>query len=128
MDEATRLRAFEPFYTTKPPESGGPRLSTAYGIVKQSGGAIWLDSARERDDGRRLLPQGDLRSDRTEAVREDSRARGTRPDDDLSSMTSVVRRAIRRLLVREGYAVLEAGSPRRRWTSHGATDRLSPWC
>jgi two-component system cell cycle sensor histidine kinase/response regulator CckA len=110
MDDAVRSRIFEPFFTTKEPGKGtGLGLSMVYGIVKQTGGYVLVDSApgsgstftihlpvaatpvreAKRDTPRRPPPRGT----ETVLVAEDEEG---------------VRGPVRRILAAHGYRVLEA--------------------
>jgi signal transduction histidine kinase len=56
MDKSVQERAFDPFFTTRPPGQGaGLGLSMAYGIARQNGGHIELDSQPGQGTRVRLL-------------------------------------------------------------------------
>jgi signal transduction histidine kinase/ActR/RegA family two-component response regulator len=112
MDRKTQANAFEPFFTTKERGKGtGLGLSTVHGIVKQSGGSIWLYS--EPGSGttfKIFLPvaEGAVEPARPAAVEAPARGSGTIllvEDEDQ------VRKVVCSMLRRAGYAVLEARAP-----------------
>ena len=115
MDETTRLRAFEPFYTTKGPLDGtGLGLSTVYGIVRQSGGAVTLVSAPGQGTTVTvLLPARGASAPQGPPLLGTERGGGAVPERSLACVLLVedepqVRVQARRVLERCGFRVLEA--------------------
>ena len=106
MTDEVKVRAFEPFFTTKPPGQGpGLGLSTVYGIVKQSEGYVWIDSAPKRGAKVRVfLPELPVQEPSPRApIEEDATVRILLAEDD-----EAVRTVVRRILQREGFVVMEA--------------------
>jgi len=110
MDEPTRARIFEPFYTTKEKGKGtGLGLSTVFGIVQQSGGHVVVESELGAGTTFRVyLP-------RTASVAEEPRDSSRAPATLHGSETILVaedddqvRAVVVGILRRSGYDVLEA--------------------
>ena len=110
MDENTRSRAFDPFFTTKEPGKGtGLGLSTVYGIVKQSGGSVWLDSAPGAGTTVKVyLPQVKEHPEVEPAARVGSGAPVSGATVLVVEDEQLVRDLVRRTLRRAGYTVLVA--------------------
>jgi PAS domain S-box-containing protein len=110
MDGETQAHIFEPFFTTKPSGQGtGLGLATVYGIVKQSGGFIWVYSEPGRGASfKAYLPRVDEPVSRA-AVTPVSRA-SLRGSETVFLVEDVaaVRAVARQVLERQGYTVLEA--------------------
>src|SRR5438874_10766268 len=113
MDKATRQRVFEPFFTMKEQSKGnGLGLASVYGIVRQSGGFITVESAIGKGATFQIyLPEVDGAIESAGAPATAEVTAGTETilvvEDEAA-----VRRIATRLLRRCGYNVIEAADAR----------------
>jgi len=111
MDEDTKARIFEPFFTTKEAGKGtGLGLPTVYGIVKQSGGFIWVYSEPGHGTTFKIhLPRVDQAPERL-SPRPGQAAAGQGTETVLLvEDEDALRALLREVLESLGYRVLEAG-------------------
>jgi len=111
MDETTRSRIFEPFFTTKEVGKGtGLGLATVYGIIKQSGGHVWVYSEVGQGTTFKVyLPSAEHKVQSTAESQEEAlppRREGT--SILLAEDDALMRRLTRKMLEEHGYKVLEA--------------------
>jgi len=111
MDAETKARMFEPFFTTKPKGQGtGLGLATVYGIVKQSGGYVWVDSEPGHGTTFKIyLPRVDADVDPQPASPDIRRLNGSETVLLVEDQDQV-RELTKRLLEVRGYRVLVAAS------------------
>ena len=110
IDKAVQDRIFEPFFTTKVRGKGtGLGLSTVFGIVKQSGGAVWIESALGKGTSFEIyLPRTTQQGEAPQPAKpQKSSSHGSETvllsedDDQVRALTSTILR-------RYGYNVLDA--------------------
>lgn len=109
MDEETKARIFEPFFTTKEPGKGtGLGLSTVFGIVKQSGGSIWVYSERGHGSTFKVyLPR--VAEAGEEAPRGEAASRRGSETVLICEDDEKIRALARTIVAAQGYTVFEAG-------------------
>ena len=112
MDEDTRLRIFEPFFTTNESGKGtGLGLSMVYGIVRQSGGNIWVYSEEGRGTTFKIyFPRVTAEAEEYKRVAQSSDVPNGSETILLVEDAELVRTLARQVLETAGYRVLEAGS------------------
>jgi len=112
LDQEAQARIFEPFFTTKEFGKGtGLGLSTVYGIVKQSGGLIWVYSEPGNGSTFRIyLPRFEGPGDVAELSQVPGKCEWGSETILLVEDEDMVRQVARRILARHGYSVLEAAS------------------
>ena len=115
MDAEAQTHIFEPFYTTKGSGRGtGLGLSTVYGIVKQSGGYIWVYSEVNRGTTFKLyLPRVEGGAAPTIGASKDLVAAQGTETILLVEDEEAVRELARTVLAAQGYKILEAESAER---------------
>jgi CheY-like chemotaxis protein len=113
MDARTMTKIFEPFFTTKVPGKGtGLGLATCYGIVRQSGGSIWVYSEVGKGSTFKVyLPRV---SDVAQALSRPPASAAAHGQETLLVVEDdeMVRRVAVRILRAKGYVVHETGDPR----------------